>query len=413
MIVRDFAFSFQQWLSGGDSGPIIVAVIGAVILLFVLITLGLALYSRTPQGRVDALLEERAEGGDWSRWITRLVVLALVVAGLYAFETQADNPQQCARCHSQVAWADTLAQTAHADQDCMSCHGATGVAAVPANMATYVRWVFVYTSEKAEPEPRTGSVDSGTCLSCHESIARRTVESRGIRVRHADFLDAGSVCRDCHNAIAHGEAVRQPTTPQMSDCIVCHDGERASQECAYCHAVDPMELAALDQNMPKVNDIDSDNCYGCHDETPCIRCHGVRMPHPEGWSDEAGRMGESGEFHAREGFAKREICWRCHYSNDRPFERPTTLGGFRETQDGCTCHGSFGTMHGGAAWVQEHGLQATGVKTGQYAYCYDCHDARYFCDMCHEPTMKERYNPRGGPDAYSRDVPHPPDYWEY
>jgi hypothetical protein len=137
------------------------------------------------------------------------------------------------------------------------------------------------------------------------------------------------------------------------------------------------------------------------------------MPHPEGWSSEDGRWGRSGVFHAREGFADRELCWRCHFSNDRPFERPASRAGFLSTSDGCTCHGAFGPMHGGEAWIAEHGLQATGRKTGELAECYMCHDGRYFCDMCHEPSMKERYNPRNGPDNYRRDEPRPEGYWDY
>jgi hypothetical protein len=198
----------------------------------------------------------------------------------------------------------------------------------------------------------------------------------------------------------------------MDDCVSCHDGEAASSDCETCHIADELEVASNTAKLPKLKDVDSSNCYGCHDETPCLRCHGITMPHPEGWAPNDGGPGISGS-HARQGFTDRELCWRCHYSNGQPFVRPASNGGFTQTSDGCTCHGSFGTMHGGEAWVAEHGLQATGQKTGAEASCYDCHDARYLCDQCHDPSMKERYNPQPGPDDYVRDMPRPEGYWEY
>lgn len=411
--VRDIFLTIQNALTGGDTGPVIVIVIIAVVLLFFLVVLILALYSRTPQGRVDALLEERAQGEDPSRWITRIVPLLVVIAAVVLFDVQAGKAEQCARCHTKVNYAETVSKTAHKDLDCLACHGATGIAAVPANVATYARWILVYTASETDPELRAGSVTNDSCLRCHRSVARETVERYGVRVRHSDFLETGALCRDCHGATAHGQAVQAPTEPAMNKCIVCHDGVKAPQDCAYCHVKEPIELAALREKLPQANEIDNRNCYACHDEKPCITCHGVRMPHPEGWASEAGRMGQSGEFHARQGFANREVCWRCHFSDNRPFQRPLSYGGFSQTPDGCTCHGSFGTMHGGAAWVREHGLQATGQKTGELADCYFCHDARYFCDMCHDPSMKERYNPRTGPDNYVRDIPRPEGYWEY
>jgi hypothetical protein len=52
--------------------------------------------------------------------------------------------------------------------------------------------------------------------------------------------------------------------------------------------------------------------------------------------------------------------------------------------------------------VREHGLQATGQKTGTLADCGPCHGpAKDFCVFCHEASIVERYAPRVGPDNYS------------
>lgn len=410
MSLRDLILSVQRGFEGGDAGRIILLLVVLVVIAFVGTLIALLVYSRTPRGRLDALLDERADGRDRSVWIARLVPVLIVLAALLLFDTQAGKPAQCLRCHTQVDYAGVLAETSHGDLDCLDCHGSVGIAAIPADAATYARWMFVYASEKSEPEPRAGSVTADSCLACHSDIVRGVVERYGVRVRHSDFLEAGSTCRECHNSVAHGDLVLQPTEPAMNTCVVCHDGLTASNDCAYCHVVDPIEIGAAVRNLPKRNELNTGNCYACHDERPCLQCHGVTMPHPEGWATQEGMMGE-GEFHARDGFVDREVCWRCHYSGDRPFQRPQNRGAFMETEDGCTCHGAFGIMHGGTGWVREHGLQATGRKPGVYAECYACHDRRYFCDMCHEPDVKDRYAPRPGADAYRRDVPLPEDYW--
>jgi len=69
----------------------------------------------------------------------------------------------------------------------------------------------------------------------------------------------------------------------------------------------------------------------------------------------------------------------------------------------------FGDVHGGQAWVREHGLQATGQKTGTLSDCQPCHGrADIFCGYCHTPGYAERYAPREGPDDYVPSQPRMP-----
>ena len=256
----------------------------------------------------------------------------------------------------------------------------------------------------AEPVP--GSVEDAACLSCHGYVATETTERKGVRVRHKDFLELGARCRDCHNSTAHPNAVPEPSSPEMADCIVRHDGETVSADCEMCHPGDPLQYTASSEELPKVQDLDTSNCYGCHDEyAECLFCHGQTMPHPPGWGPADAVQGRSGD-HANEGFLDRESCYRCHYSPG---------GIFEFSADNCQpCHTTPGPMHGGAPWVAEHGLQATGQRGGELSDCYTCHPSQDFCAGCHPASYAELYAPIGGADSYRRDFPKPPpEYFDY
>lgn len=412
MSIQDIVLAIRGGASGGSTGTIVLGAVIIIALSFVVGAVVYVFYRNSPRGRVDALLDVRAQSRSTSRWPMRLAMVGLLIAGFFAAGYAVDRPSTCFQCHQEASYAQTLQESAHADVSCLGCHGGTGVAGGIQTAATYGRWVYTYASTQKPPEPSGDSVSDAACLQCHAGVSSGVSTNNGIRVRHSDFLEQGAHCRDCHNDTAHGDKVIEPTSPSMDDCVSCHDQETASAECETCHVKDELLVASETAKLPKLTHANTGDCYGCHEEKPCLECHGITMPHPKGWGPKDGGPGLSGS-HALEGFTDRELCWRCHYSGDQPFERPATRGGFTQTADGCTCHGSFGDMHGGEAWVAEHGLQATGRKSGPEAECFACHDARYLCDQCHDETMKEKYDPKVGPESYIRDIPKPEGYWEY
>jgi hypothetical protein len=400
--IRSFFNSLS--LPGGSSQTVIL-LIAAVIIVLVIVAIVYLISMATPQGRMDAMLDEKASRvrrKPASRWILRFVGILLVVGAVFAVSTLAGSSSQCESCHKDSPQIAALPESAHAQVECMSCHRKTGINGTLRTAGTYVRWVYTYAATQEDPVPESGSVEDAACLSCHGYIRTETTERRGIKVRHSDFLDLGARCRDCHNSTAHPDAVQQPSEPEMSDCIVCHNDEIASAECSVCHVDDPLLYTASAEQLPKTTEIDTSNCYGCHIEyDDCLWCHGQTMPHPEGWGPAGPGAAPGG--HVMPGFTERETCYRCHYGS---------AGMFNWSRDACEpCHDAPRIMHGGPAWVQEHGLQATGVKGGELSDCFTCHRGT-LCDDCHPPSYRERYNPRGGADQYPRTNPVP-DYEDY
>jgi hypothetical protein len=162
----------------------------------------------------------------------------------------------------------------------------------------------------------------------------------------------------------------------MQKCVVCHDGKRASASCETCHDEDvgtPSASPGRLANVELTNASHPGACYACHNDEPCTACHGVTMPHPSDWKD----------MHIRDGFARKEICWRCHYEPGKPF--------LPSDKSCAPCHGLKGSMHG-PNWLKEHGPQATGEADGHHVRCISCHSWR--CDRCHDTSFNDRYAPR-------------------
>jgi hypothetical protein len=183
----------------------------------------------------------------------------------------------------------------------------------------------------------------------------------------------------------------------MNGCLPCHDGKKAPSECKTCHVQDIAQSKSTLNKMKttKIRISGSYNvCYKCHDPSPCLRCHGISMPHPPGWGPSDATSTAAGT-HPKQGFTDREMCFRCHFAKGQPF-----VG----SNESCVCHGYFGTMHGGPVWVKEHGLEASGQKTGQLAECGMCHIVSSFCVYCHPASITERYRPIVGPDNYKRSL---------
>ncbi|RJQ54656.1 MAG: hypothetical protein C4521_03935 [Actinobacteria bacterium] len=397
MSVQDLVTAIKNAVAGGDAVRNVV-VAGVFILLVGLLVAAIvyAIHLASPRGRLDSLLKESAGRDRRPPWALRMLAVPLLVLA-FAGGTRYINQQSgCVQCHKRAP-AKQLAQSAHKEVSCIECHGEQGITGALRQWVTYGRWVSVYATSKQSPKVKGRGVDDRACLRCHPAVPKETVVKDGIRVRHSDFLRTGIRCKQCHNSVAHPELVLEPSKPSMSECLPCHDGKKASLACETCHVKDAvLRTIAQDEGFGSVKMTAAQqraSCYRCHDEKPCITCHGVRMPHPEGWS--------SPQKHARPAFKNKEACWRCHF-DEEPF-----VPSAKECQP---CHRPYRAfeVHGGKGWVAEHGPQATGQKAGVLSDCFTCHTSN-LCGLCHPPSYVDRYNPKSGPDTYQREVPLDPD----
>jgi hypothetical protein len=381
--------ALRDLLAGGQQGSpnLVLALVIALLVGLVVAVVVYVLYMSSTRGRIRSAAGQKATVRRGTAVGLQVLAVALFAALLFATVQYLERPSTCAQCHAGGKYSDSVALSPHEGVECAECHRATGITGPAQDLATYVRWVGVYAGRRTEPEVQAGSVGNDPCLDCHEEIREGTVVRGGVRVRHSDFLEAGWACRECHNSTGHPDVVIEPSSPTMDKCLPCHDGVNASSECETCHTQEVGSPSHQDE-LPKVNltgDAAQGSCYGCHAQADCTSCHGIPMPHPGNWL-ERGQQGN----HMREGFANRELCWRCHYGEGGPSQA---------NYDFCRqCHDPSGGPHGdNKAWIRRHGVEATGQAPGENGMCFACHNDS-LCDNCHPASYgDERYNPVGSP----------------
>ena len=232
------------------------------------------------------------------------MVMGVVLVGAAFGWRYAISDKACARCHFTKAAFASRATDTHAKVACSACHVAPGARGAFLSAVAGARNLR---SQLAGPPKRASfmsQVESDACLACHKSITTGVVVAGSIRMRHSDVFGVGYDCTDCHT-VGHGASAIRVRKSNMAQCIQCHDGTKASSACATCHSKDVgvaagQSAALLD--IPKAT-IVVDGCRGCHTMTPCIRCHGLELPHSSGFI--AGT-------HARKALLEPQVCVKCH-----------------------------------------------------------------------------------------------------
>jgi len=296
-----------------------------------------------------------------------LVALAVVaVVGGY-LSTSSDK--YCAEsCHAGTVAVRTAMKAEHAR--CSSCHEVGGLWGAPANVVSRVRMLVAFTLW-SDPASALSPTDSGECLRCHREIADRLSETRdGLRMSHAEVIEAALPCASCH--VRSGHVTLRSTVP-MSKCLPCHDAKVASAECTTCHKQTPSstvvvtggsgDLGGADYVYPAVRAAKR-KCGGCHNERrECDQCHGIRMPHSRAFRE--------GGHSPAAAFEAKLKCWKCHDPQWCSNGGCHSAVFYAETGD--TTHGS--------GWKQEH------KRAAWDAGCV-CHQGRSnraypICDRCH------------------------------
>lgn len=296
------------------------------------------------------------------------IVLALVaVTALATGWTYSGLDRACTKCHFTSRAVESHSKGSHAEVACQSCHIGSGVSdAVLARMQG-IQNAFAQLTGSASDGPVSARVRNSSCLACHEDIAAAVITARSIKIRHADILATGRACTDCHNTEGHGYEVRRALYPTMNDCLLCHDGTRAPSECGTCHSEDVGVAVRRLQRPLKQENVEKEDCRGCHSMDPCIECHGLELPHSDEFVN---------GFHARKAFLQPNVCRTCH-----------------STKVFCnSCHRFTVTPNDPAPWARKHAnvgdfvtwhSQAKDIGLGSCS-CHD-NDRQKFCNYCHGP----------------------------
>ncbi len=386
-LYEDMRFAFQDPMAN----PLLFFVfVGMLILLFLMgATLAYFIYSIATKNRFRLPLKIPVSQKLTEIWPTRAAIIGATLAIIFGLSYYTGRDSSCSYCHASRQESKSLEKTRHKNLSCLDCHQEPGVSGFLLQKIDYARWAVTSLFDKNK-KPGKVEVSNATCLKCHGAVATETLGSYGIKVRHKDFLDAGSKCGDCHGATAHPKVAGEERNPSMDRCMTCHNGKTASAKCGECHMNDigsSIRMAQREVVKTGTISVSWNFCYRCHEEQKCTSCHGVTMPHPPNWVSEVA--------HAKPAFEKPDVCWRCHDLPQTPL-RPTQSAFMKS----CGCHGTMG-FHGDWPWDywrKNHGPIAIGAKPGdgENENCYQCHSAK-LCDFCHAGKGYKAKNPPPGP----------------
>lgn len=305
--------------------------------------------------RADAEEERRlarSRAGEWL-WYGTLSVFLLLVTVIGFSMAAAVSPRFCAVCHRSAV--DDLAQSAHADTTCDSCHAGSDVLSLAENRLWVAGMVIASPVRAVFPSGAQAQVDQNQCIGCHEAQLAATAESNGIIMNHRAPVNEDWSCQRCHRQIAHGPEGQTAAVYTMGTCLGCHSTSTQNiTSCGTCHPENARPSAnRLTQtsfavthgsNWQSTHGMgDLETCDVCHAKDYCIGCHGMSLPHKPNY------LKAHGEEMAQVG---REACLTCHQAAscdachggvEMPHPNDFTSGHSQlvesEGQDSCeTCH---------------------------------------------------------------------------
>ncbi|MHB9002740.1 MAG: cytochrome c3 family protein [Coriobacteriia bacterium] len=335
------------------SESMLLAFITVLLLVFVVLIFFALLDVARDWGRRKALGMSVKRRGRWMGVPIGIGIAVLVAFALALSPLVPAAGRACRSCHAirgpVVAWESG----AHSAVSCYSCHTSGGVAgALSASASGLVRVAF------GRDSAAQAGVGSSACLGCHESVRAGVLEGP-VRMRHADVIEVGMLCGECHPETGHEAAQESPAIERriMSVCLTCHDGVGAFADCTGCHAQGgPLDVGEMPTD-PGTTQIEF-TCRGCHSQAlseKCITCHGLEMPHPQ----------DFGRGHAGASAASPSMCARCHE--------------LASAAQACGCHNETNVHGTYSEWFPQHSTRAiasgrTGCNCHKLAFCAICHD---------------------------------------
>ncbi|MHB1477720.1 MAG: hypothetical protein ACYCXD_09145, partial [Coriobacteriia bacterium] len=230
-------------------------VFGSLFLLIVLIGLVISLVAMTPRStrgraavghhpRIAPASRRRTPAEMRAKLLGSAAAIVIVLAAVWVTAGVSTSSRvACESCHTDAPHSASAEIDAHGGVRCVSCHETGGpVAGVSGNLSTRVAH-YVEGAQGVSSGQYGTRISSAGCIGCHGDVLGTTTEAgdRGIMMSHAEPVEAGAECVDCHR-LTGGVISRRITG--MNECLRCHDGAEADSACSTCHAGDPATAIA-------------------------------------------------------------------------------------------------------------------------------------------------------------------------
>lgn len=257
-------------------------------------------------------------------------------------EVHEEKHVHCTACHNRVAHPEAGLEITMVDPE-------TGEpAALHADFMTMTACFRCHTLTDESPSGDEYKAP-GECAVCH---------SASFDLKPANHKEEGFYPKG-HAQLANMEVDHATGRPAESvrKPVVHGASEEATAEAGGSYAP-----SSGDDHVLHLADVSSiDYCSTCHIVgTFCVDCHGVEMPHPEGFLTGHGEAGKQ----------QADSCAMCHAGEGRPVEAVGT--------EFCNaCHHK--TADPAQPWIPQH---MGAVREGGAQACFECHNPTY-CAACH------------------------------
>ncbi|GAB4251428.1 MAG: hypothetical protein Kow00129_12290 [Thermoleophilia bacterium] len=306
--------------------------------------------------RWPSFLRVYDESGRAVRLRLRYLVLILAAFAFIAFSVvylpiaMTSTPSFCGNCHLMQDPVELWKESTHSNVNCIKCHIDPGFLNTVKHKVMSYKEIYGQFFGSGEMPEDVHLPSNESCLQCH-SIDREVSPGGDIKIPHREHVEMRDLrCADCHFNVVHTRRAISGGAPPMDVCYMCHDGERAPDECETCHATPreefereghsaedllethgalardriedcrrchseasgfceechsqaPATHARDDWRYTHRQEVEQDGregCYGCHEENFCEKCHKVQ--HPPSWDLSHSEFAQGGG----------EACQVCH-----------------------------------------------------------------------------------------------------
>ncbi|MFZ3102431.1 MAG: cytochrome c3 family protein [Desulfitobacteriaceae bacterium] len=318
------------------------------------------------------------------KWGIRFYLACLfLLLPLYGVVMITNSSAFCGQCHIMRPEVVTWQASAHNKIDCVSCHVQPGFKNAVLHEGEVLRRVYLTLSgQYSLPVEIKQRVLNESCLKCH-TLSRNVTPLNDIVIPHAQHVEEGVTCMECHQGLGHGRIAQNGLT---------NDGEFDKWT---------RELGSS-QIIPANLRIGMKECMDCHlkrKEGPvqCIDCHKKKEP-PQSHATKQVWLNN----HGKEAILDVTLCEGCHnYLNiDRKklTEEDTNMTRYARNNSFCNdCHVASGSFHNDS-WAIDHTKMVT---LDSAKGCLVCHNLvqpqpdekrpKTYCNMCHEDNLGSTY----------------------
>jgi hypothetical protein len=231
-------------------------------------------------------------------WIGAAIALvAVILVALPVYSTL--QPEYYERYPALKVRMDNWRNSTHAKVSCAGCHvdpGPIGFLTFAAKSIPdfYSQLLFGPKSTNLLSAPHTAA-----CQKCHTNY-RQVSPNGDLIIPHRAHVAVLKIdCPVCHKNLVHSLNSKGFNSPQMTTCLECHNGTRATNKCVKCHTRKEVPPSHKRKDWLQIHSQQTKtvDCSTCHGWSPdyCAQCHKQRpASHTATWKkDHAVRAREN------------------------------------------------------------------------------------------------------------------------